>query len=82
MAASDIGLTVSAARNRAGLTQEELAAKAGTTRTAISRIETGKPARGVPDDRIDAIFRSLRGLPPASRQARYVKWWRDNGPRT
>lgn len=38
----NIGKQIKAGRERAGLTQSELAMKIGTQKSAISRIETGK----------------------------------------
>lgn len=78
VAASAIGLMVSAARNRAGLTQAQVARRAGTTQRAVSFIELGKPDTGANDATIASIFRVLR-LSGTGRQASFVKWWRDNG---
>jgi transcriptional regulator with XRE-family HTH domain len=43
------------ARKRAGLTQSELAARAGTTQSAIARLESGQP-----DVSLDDVIRLVR----------------------
>lgn len=60
VAAFSVGMVVSAARNRAGLTQEELAAKSGLSQASISFIELGKPVAGASDAKIDAMFKTIR----------------------
>jgi transcriptional regulator with XRE-family HTH domain len=79
VAAFQVGAVVSAARNRADLTQEQLAKDTGLTQRSISFIELGNPVTGVADTKIDALFRHLN-LPINGRQTRFIKWWRDNGP--
>ena len=49
--------TLKEERNRAGLTQEELAEKIGTKKTYISRIENGKA-----DIQLGTLFRIFEGL--------------------
>lgn len=53
------GVLVRSARQRAGLTQTELADRAGTTQSAIARLETGRAAASF--DRVHALVR-LCGL--------------------
>ena len=52
-----IGEQLKAERLKAGMTQEQLAAKIGTKKSYISRIENGK--RAVTDIEIDAISKIL-----------------------
>jgi HTH-type transcriptional regulator/antitoxin HipB len=52
-----LGRALRALRNRAGITQEELAARAGTTGTYVSLVENGH--RGV---RWHTIMRLLRAM--------------------
>ena len=49
--------TLKEERRRAGLTQEELAAKIGTKKTYISRLENGKA-----DIQLSTLFRIFEGL--------------------
>ena len=57
-----VGQTLRAARRQAGLSQEQLAIRAGTTQAAISRIETGKEA--VTAERLTQLAAGL-GLAPS-----------------
>ena len=59
----DFGLRVREAREAAGLTQEELAHRAGFHRTAISLIETA--ARSSTLETVERLARALR-VEPAS----------------
>ena len=52
-----IGEIIKDMRREAGLTQEELAAKAGTKKSYISRIENGKS-----DIMLNTLFRICNGL--------------------
>jgi DNA-binding XRE family transcriptional regulator len=69
VSASAIGMTVSAARNRLGLSQAALGKKVGLTQRSISFIETGKPVTGVSDAKIEALFTALPDHSPSGRQA-------------
>jgi transcriptional regulator with XRE-family HTH domain len=57
-----LGRALRALRNRAGITQEELAARAGTTGTYVSLVENGH--RGV---RWHTIMRLLRAMDTSAR---------------
>lgn len=57
-----LGRALRALRNRAGITQEELAARAGTTGTYVSLVENGH--RGV---RWHTIMRLLRAMGTSAR---------------
>jgi len=52
-----LALTLKEERIRAGLTQEQLAAKIGTKKTYISRLENGKA-----DIQLNTLFRIFEGL--------------------
>jgi transcriptional regulator with XRE-family HTH domain len=43
--AIEVGDQVRTAREAAGLTQRELAARTGTSQAAVARLEAGEPAR-------------------------------------
>jgi transcriptional regulator with XRE-family HTH domain len=62
-------------RNRARLTQEQLAAELGVDQIAISNVENGQPA--LSDAKIDQLFKRLN-LAKASGHAAFLKWWRAN----
>ena len=47
MIASDVAATLRLARSAAGISQAQLAARAGTTQSAISRIESGSSSPSV-----------------------------------
>ena len=79
VAAFQVGLVVSAKRNRLNLTQEDLASAVGLkNHAAISSIELGKPAGGMTPAKFDSLFRKLE-LPVDGRQASFIRWWQDHG---
>jgi transcriptional regulator with XRE-family HTH domain len=45
---SEIGMRIRAARERAGLTQEQVASRLGTAANVLSRIETGQRGLSIP----------------------------------
>jgi transcriptional regulator with XRE-family HTH domain len=71
-----IGVMLANERNRAGLTQEQLAAEIGVDQVDISLVENGNP--GISDAKIDALFKRLN-LSKAKGHAAFLKWWRANG---
>jgi len=60
VARAAIGVMVKRARTAAGLTQAQLAARAGTTQPVIARVEGGN-AFTASVDRLDRIARALGG---------------------
>ncbi len=71
-----IGVTVAVQRNRAGLSQGDLAAAIGVEQPQLSDIENGAPARFAPA-KIDALFKRL-DLTDLDGHAAFLKWWASN----
>ncbi len=72
-----IGVMLCNERNRAKLTQEQLAQGIGVQQIQISLIENGDPSAEITDAKIDALFKQL-DLAEAEGHAAFLKWWRAN----
>lgn len=79
---TQVGLDVARSRRRAGLSQGELALRAGTTQAAISRLENGLklPGHGVMDRIADVLatditvtFGTAKPLPSRDERRRRVR---------
>ncbi len=76
--AYQIGVLLAIERNRKEWSQGDLGTAVGVDQVDVSNVENGFPIGSVTDAKIDALFKKL-GLGSATKQASFVKWWRQAG---